>query len=100
MAVKFPNPEEGKGALSLAMEKAEKNGASIIFANDPDADRLALAEKLSEGAASKDNNRFGKPGEWRVFTGNEIAAILASWQLQKYVIRMTFISYKRILPEL
>ena len=54
----FPNPEEGKSALNLSMatvdkynsENAEdiKNGvkgkAIHILANDPDADRLAVAE--------------------------------------------------------
>lgn len=40
----FPNPEEGKSALKLAIETAENNGSRIILANDPDADRLAVAE--------------------------------------------------------
>ncbi|VDN13020.1 unnamed protein product [Dibothriocephalus latus] len=44
--VKFPNPEEGKSALHLAMATADKCGAKVIVANDPDADRLAVAEKL------------------------------------------------------
>ena len=30
----------------LAMETADQNKSTIILANDPDADRLALAEKL------------------------------------------------------
>lgn len=42
--VPFPNPEEGKSALKLAIETAENNGSRIILANDPDADRLAVAE--------------------------------------------------------
>ncbi|KAJ2996816.1 Phosphoglucomutase-2 [Globomyces sp. JEL0801] len=42
--VKFPNPEEGEGALALAMENASRNDCAIILANDPDADRLAIAE--------------------------------------------------------
>jgi len=44
--VKFPNPEEGKSALNLAMACADKNKCTVILANDPDADRLAVAEKL------------------------------------------------------
>lgn len=44
--VKFPNPEEGKSALNLAIQTANKNGCPIILANDPDADRLAVAERL------------------------------------------------------
>lgn len=43
--VAFPNPEEGKGALNLAIQTADKVGGNIILANDPDADRLAIAEK-------------------------------------------------------
>lgn len=63
--VAFPNPEEGKGALQLAMETAEAAGASIILANDPDADRLAVAE------------RSPADGSWKILTGNEIGALLA-----------------------
>lgn len=65
--VRFPNPEEGEGALKLAMETAEKSGSTLILANDPDADRLAVAEQQSDG-------------KWRIFTGNEIGALLAHWQ--------------------
>ena len=42
--VKFPNPEEA-GALDLAVQSAEAEGKSLIIANDPDADRFAVAEK-------------------------------------------------------
>jgi len=62
--VKFPNPEEGASALTLACETAKANGCQLIFANDPDADRLAVAEVLPNG-------------EWHVMNGNEIAALLA-----------------------
>lgn len=60
--VRFPNPEE-PGALDLAMACAR--GADLIVANDPDADRLAVA--LPEGEA------------WRALTGNEIGCLLAHW---------------------
>lgn len=40
--VAFPNPEE-PGALDLALAKATEVDADIVVANDPDADRLALA---------------------------------------------------------
>ncbi|XP_052794859.1 phosphopentomutase-like [Mya arenaria] len=63
--VKYPNPEEGKGALTLSMRTADQNGSTVILANDPDADRLAIAEKVR--------------GEWVVFTGNEIGALLGWW---------------------
>lgn len=65
--VAFPNPEEGAGSLKLAMETAESSGARIILANDPDADRLAVAERLPGS------------GEWRIYNGNEIALLLAHW---------------------
>lgn len=42
--VKFPNPEEGKSTLNLALATAARNNSTVILANDPDADRLAVAE--------------------------------------------------------
>lgn len=64
--VKFPNPEEGKSALDLSVKTANEHGSPIILANDPDADRLAVAEKLPSG-------------EWKLFTGNETGALLGWW---------------------
>jgi len=69
--VTFPNPEEGKGALALAMKTADENGAKVIIANDPDADRLALAEKQPDGT-------------WKIFCGNEIGTILGTWSWEQY----------------
>ena len=63
---KFPNPEEGKSALNLAIKTANENNSTIILANDPDADRLAIAEKLPTG-------------EWKIFNGNEIGALFGWW---------------------
>lgn len=59
----FPNPEE-PGALDLAMATADSVGSSIIIANDPDADRLGVAIKNSQG--------------WRVLRGDEIGWLLGS----------------------
>ncbi|KAI8913460.1 hypothetical protein EDD86DRAFT_105365 [Gorgonomyces haynaldii] len=67
--VEYPNPEEGKGALKLAMETADANGCNVILANDPDADRLAVAESIH--------------GKWKLFNGNEIGSILASFMIQQ-----------------
>ncbi|XP_073990789.1 phosphoglucomutase 2 isoform X2 [Rhodnius prolixus] len=67
--VKFPNPEEGKSALDLAIKTADSNNSVIILANDPDADRLAVAEKTEN---------------WKVFTGNEIGAFLGWWMINSY----------------
>ncbi|CAH1962812.1 unnamed protein product [Acanthoscelides obtectus] len=70
--VKFPNPEEGKSSLDLAFRTADQQGSVVILANDPDADRLACAEK------QKDTN------QWKVFTGNELGALLGWWMLFQY----------------
>lgn len=68
--VPFPNPEE-KGALDLAMKFSEDNDCDVILANDPDADRLAVAEKDRE------------TGTWAVFTGDQIGTMLGCWLYEK-----------------
>lgn len=45
MVFRFPNPEEGKSSLELSFKCADKNNCNLIIANDPDADRFAMAEK-------------------------------------------------------
>uniref|UniRef100_A0A8C3AZA8 Phosphoglucomutase 2 n=2 Tax=Cyclopterus lumpus TaxID=8103 RepID=A0A8C3AZA8_CYCLU len=67
--VKYPNPEEGEGVLTLSFALAEKEGATVVLANDPDADRLAIAEKQESG-------------QWRVFSGNELGALLGWWMFR------------------
>lgn len=69
--VVFPNPEE-EGALDLAQEYASQNDCDIILANDPDADRLAVAEKSRS------------TGKWTVFTGDQIGAMLGLWLWQTF----------------
>jgi phosphomannomutase len=84
--VAFPNPEEGKGALALAMAAADAAGASLILANDPDADRLAVAEWVPAGSSVAWASRIaGGAGEWRVFTGNEIGTLLAAWMYRGWL---------------
>lgn len=46
--VSFPNPEE-KGAMDLAFALARKRSADLVVANDPDADRLAVAVRSGSG---------------------------------------------------
>lgn len=75
--VEFPNPEEGAGALKLSMAAAEAASSRLILANDPDADRLAVAER-SLGPGGPDATGEG----WYVFSGNEIGCLLADWLLR------------------
>ena len=46
--VAFPNPEE-PGAMDKSIETAKANGADLVLANDPDADRLCVAYMDSTG---------------------------------------------------
>ncbi|MBF4992971.1 phospho-sugar mutase [Arthrobacter gandavensis] len=63
--VAFPNPEE-PGALDLAVAMAAETGADIVLANDPDADRAAVAAKDPA------------TGEWRMLRGDETGALLGA----------------------
>lgn len=65
--IKVPNPED-PGAYDLAFKKAAEVGASVIFATDPDCDRL--------GVAVKDGG-----GEWHLLTGNQIGCVLLHYIL-------------------
>lgn len=71
--VTFPNPEEGRATWKLSFETADAAGATIALANDPDADRLAAAERVADPAPE------GGDAHWRSFTGNEIGALLGHW---------------------
>ncbi|MEW2447514.1 phospho-sugar mutase [Streptomyces parvulus] len=61
--VAFPNPEE-PGAMDLAFAKARETAPDLIIANDPDADRLAVA--VPDGT------------DWRMLRGDEVGALLAA----------------------
>ncbi|MDE8667488.1 phospho-sugar mutase [Pseudarthrobacter sp. H3Y2-7] len=63
--VSFPNPEE-PGALDLALETAARLDADLVIANDPDADRAAVA------AVDPDT------GTWRMLRGDEVGALLGA----------------------
>jgi phosphomannomutase len=67
--VAFPNPEE-PGALDLAFGLARERGADIVIANDPDADRCAVAVPSTDGS-------------WRMLRGDEVGVLLADALLQK-----------------
>ncbi|MFJ5515795.1 phospho-sugar mutase [Streptomyces griseoluteus] len=61
--VAFPNPEE-PGAMDLAFERATVTEPDLVIANDPDADRCAVA--VRDG------------GDWRMLRGDEVGALLAA----------------------
>jgi phosphomannomutase len=63
--VSFPNPEE-PGALDLALETAARIDADIVLANDPDADRAAVAAKDPD------------TGAWRMLRGDEVGVLLGA----------------------
>ena len=62
--VSFPNPEE-PGAIDLALAAARDTDADLVLANDPDADRCAVA--VTDDVA----------GGWRMLRGDELGALLA-----------------------
>jgi phosphoglucomutase/phosphoglucomutase/phosphopentomutase len=79
--VVFPNPEE-KGALDTAKNFAATQFPSpdtpiVLLANDPDADRLAVAERSSSSTSSEDGSttKF----TWQVFHGDQIGVMLGHW---------------------
>jgi phosphomannomutase len=67
--VAFPNPEE-PGAIDLALELARAFDADLVLANDPDADRCAVA--IPDSAVD---------GGWRMLRGDEVGVLLADFLL-------------------
>ena len=53
------------------MEFAASAGSKLIIANDPDADRLAVAEQDAAG-------------HWMVFSGNELGVLLGHWAITRH----------------
>jgi phosphomannomutase len=67
--VAFPNPEE-KGAMDLATALAISKKADLVLANDPDADRLAVAVPTAAG-------------RYVLLSGNQIGMLLADFLLDR-----------------
>jgi phosphomannomutase len=68
--VSFPNPEE-PGAIDLALAWAVEVDADLVIANDPDADRCAVATVVD--------------GAWRMLSGDELGALLGDDALRRGV---------------
>lgn len=68
--VKSPNPEE-HSAFEYAMRLGEKEGADLLIATDPDADRLGAAVRQPDGT-------------YKVLTGNQIGALLIQYILKAH----------------
>ena len=66
----FPNPEE-PGAIDLALAQAQEISADLVIANDPDADRCAIAVVVD--------------GVWRMLSGDELGVLLGEDALRRGV---------------
>jgi len=67
--VKSPNPENAE-ALSAAIAQANEEGADLVAATDPDADRMAVAVRSPEG-------------QMVLLTGNMIGSVLAEFRIRQ-----------------
>ncbi|QSX31199.1 phospho-sugar mutase [Shewanella cyperi] len=65
--VKFPNPEEA-GAMDLVIAEASARGAMLACANDPDADRFAVAVRRDDGS-------------YRMLSGDQVGCLLGDYLL-------------------
>jgi phosphomannomutase len=68
--VPFPNPEE-PGALDHLLDQAAWVSADVALANDPDADRLAMAVHDPGAGSIRD------AAAWRALTGDQLGCLLA-----------------------
>lgn len=68
--VKSPNPEE-HSAFEYAIQLGEKEGADLLVATDPDADRLGAAVRLPDGS-------------YQVLSGNQIGALMVKYILEAH----------------
>ena len=67
--VNFPNPEE-KGAMDLVVNLAKSVDADVACANDPDADRFAVAVRTNDDS-------------YKMLTGDQVGVLFAHYLLSK-----------------
>ncbi|MCG9677673.1 phospho-sugar mutase [Vibrio sp. Isolate24] len=67
--VNFPNPEEA-GAMDMVVALAKANNADIACANDPDADRFAVAARRPDG-------------EYQMLTGDQVGSLFGHYLLNR-----------------
>jgi phosphoglucomutase len=67
--VQSPNPENAE-ALALGIALAGKTGADVVFATDPDADRMGVAVRKPDGG-------------FELLSGNQIGSLLAAYRLER-----------------
>ncbi|MFN1835971.1 phospho-sugar mutase [Balneola sp. MJW-20] len=88
--VVYPNPEE-KDALDLSLEKAKEIDADLVMATDPDADRVGIAVKNTDG-------------DWVLLNGNQTGSLLINYMLtawkkqgklkgEEYIVKTVVTSY-------
>lgn len=65
--VNFPNPEE-PGAMDMVIALAKEHQADLACANDPDADRFAVAARTPDG-------------NYQMLTGDQVGCLLAQYLL-------------------
>ncbi|MDQ1536411.1 MAG: phosphomannomutase [Actinomycetota bacterium] len=76
--VSFPNPEE-PGAIDAALALASREHPDLVIANDPDADRCAVAVPDPAVATA------GNPAGWRMLHGDEVGSLLGAHILARGV---------------
>ncbi|MBT4011062.1 MAG: phospho-sugar mutase [Planctomycetaceae bacterium] len=65
------NPEN-PAVFDLIIKYAQQEGADIVLATDPDADRMGCAAPVS----------LSRESEWKTFNGNQLCAMLAAYRMQ------------------
>lgn len=65
-----PNPEE-QAAMKMAVDLAKQTDADIVFASDPDADRVGVAVKRPDG-------------EWMLLNGNQTLSVIIYYLVHEW----------------